>query len=158
MIRLYHLIQLGIAFNKKVKMNNKKCITCKKSKPKTKEYWRFDKRRVEPYGSCIDCINKKRRVTRHVKRISDYDTDLGIEKRVKSKNLQKDMIEVERAKLILKDRIKNTEHLVFNENKMTCKICKHDTILLLPISFKLLKKAMEGFKILHKHDRKFYKY
>lgn len=137
---------------------NKKCITCNLTKPKTKDFWRFDKRRIEPYGSCIDCINKKRRLSRDVKRVSDYDTDLGIQKRVKSKFLDKDVIEVERAKLILKDRIKNNEHLVFDGSKMTCKICKHHTILTLPISFKLIKKAMNGFKILHKHDRRFYKY
>lgn len=132
-------------------------MTCNKKKPITKEFWRFDKRREQPYGSCKDCINRARRLRRKVDRVGKYDTDLGIKKRVKSKSITENLIEVERAKLILKDRIKNREHLVVTNDKMVCKICNEQKEIILPISFKLLKEAMLSFKKIHKHERELYK-
>ena len=136
--------------------DNKKCLTCKKKKPLTKEYWRFDKRRKEPYGSCKDCINHARRMRRKVDRVGKYDTDLGIKKRVKNKTMTENLIEVERAKLILKDRIKNRQHLVVVGDKMICKYCNEQKEIILPISFNLLKEAMSSFKKIHKHERELY--
>jgi hypothetical protein len=132
---------------------NKKCITCNLKKPKTKDFWRFDKRRSEPYGSCKDCINKKRSLHRKIKRISDYDTDLGIAKRVKSKIIDKQFIEVQRAKLILLDRIKNGYHLVLNNDYLYCKICKKEQQIILPISLNLLQDSIKAFKKIHKHEK-----
>jgi hypothetical protein len=134
----------------------KKCLTCNIKKPITKEHWRFDKRRKEPYGSCKDCINHARRMRRQVDRVGKYDTDLGIKKRVRNKTMTGNLIEVERVKLILKDRIKNKEHLIVIGDKMICKYCNEQKSIILPISFKLLKKSMDAFKILHKHERELY--
>jgi hypothetical protein len=94
---------------------------------------------------------------RQVDRVGKYDTDLGIKKRVRNKTMTENLIEVERAKLILKDRIKNREHLVVTNDKMVCKICNEQKEIILPISFKLLKEAMFSFKKIHKHERELYK-
>lgn len=131
----------------------KKCLTCKIKKPKTKEFWRFDKRRVEPYGSCKECINKRRSLHRKVDRSCNYDTDLGIAKRVKSTNLDKELIETQRVRLILLDRIKNGSHLILNNDYLYCKICKKEKQLTLPISFNLLQESIRAFKKIHKHEK-----
>lgn len=131
----------------------KKCITCKFYMPKTKEFFRYDKRRTEPYGSCIDCINKRRREHRSVKKSGIYGTDKDISKRVKSKNLPKDIIELERLRLILLDRIKNNEHLVVKENLLLCKVCNKTSPLILPITFNLFSESIKSFTQIHKHDK-----
>jgi hypothetical protein len=133
--------------------NLKKCLTCKLEKPKTKEFWRFDKRRTEPYGSCKDCINRRRSLHRKVKRISDYDTDFGISKRVRSKITDKDFIEAQRTRLILLDRIKNGCHLILNNDHLYCKICKNQQQIILPISLNLLQESIKAFKKIHKHEK-----
>lgn len=129
----------------------KKCITCKKTKPKTKEFWRFDKRREEPYGSCVSCINKKRSLQRNVERIGKYATSFRIKKTVKSKNISDNLIDAKRTQLILLNRIKNGENLVIDKNYLLCKICEKKEPILLPISFKLLNLALKSFKKIHKH-------
>jgi hypothetical protein len=131
--------------------NTKKCITCKKTKPKTKEFWRFDKRREEPYGSCASCVNKRRSLQRNVERIGKYATSFRIKKTVKSKNISDNLIDAKRTQLILLNRIKNGENLVIDKNYLLCKICEKKERILLPISFKLLNLALKSFKKIHKH-------
>lgn len=128
------------------------CLTCKKIKPKTNEFWRFDKRRQEPYGSCLECINLRRSLHRKVKRAGIYGTDCDIKKRVKNKSLNKDLIETERLRLILLDRIKNNSHLIMFENKMMCKVCNETSEIIMPITFPLFKQSIKAFTEIHKHD------
>lgn len=132
----------------------KKCISCKLKKPKTKEFWRYDKRREEPYGSCKDCINKRRSLNRKVRRISDYDTDLGVTKRVKIKDLDKELIEAQRVRLILLDRIKNGYYLILNNDVLYCKVCKKEQKLVFPVSLNLLEDSIKAFKKIHKHEKR----
>jgi hypothetical protein len=132
----------------------KKCITCKIKKPKTREFWRYDKRREEPNGSCKDCINKKRSLHRKIKRISNYDTDSGIAKRIRIKDLDKELIEAQRVRLILLDRIKNGYHLILNNDSLYCKICKKKQQLILPVSLNLLIESIKAFKKIHKHEKR----
>lgn len=130
----------------------KKCITCKLKKLKTKDFWRFDKRRVEPYGSCKECINKRKCLYRKIKRISNYDTDSGIAKRIKSKIYDKDFLDTQRVRLILLDRIKNGSHLIIDNDHLYCKVCKKKEVLIMPISINLLEDSIKAFKKIHKHN------
>ena len=130
----------------------KRCITCKCSMPKDKEYFRYDKRRIEPYGSCIECINKRSRQHYAVKKSGIYGTDKDICKRVRVKNLPKDLIELERLRLILLNRIKNNEHLVVKENLLLCKVCNKTSPLILPITFTLFSESIKSFTEIHKHE------
>jgi hypothetical protein len=135
-------------------MEVKKCFTCGLNKPKTKDFWQFDKNRIEPYGSCRVCINRKKSSHRIIKKAGIYATDKDICKRVKQKNLSKDLVEAQRLRLILLDRIKNKEHLIFYGNYIYCTVCNKQSDILTPISFKLLENSMKSFKKIHKHNGK----
>lgn len=131
----------------------KQCFTCHNFLPKNKLHFRYDKRRTEPYGSCLKCINNRRKEHRIVKKCGIYDTDAGIKKRVKQRNLPNDLIEAQRLRLILLNRIKNNEHLIIDSNYMLCKVCNAKSEILLPITFTLFLNSIKSFTKIHKHDK-----
>lgn len=132
----------------------KTCKTCLSEKPKNKIYWQFDKNRVEPYGSCRICINEKKRNRRSIDVIGNYGTDSDIKKRLRNYSLSAELIEVERLRLILLDRIKNKNHVIFNGSEIECTICNKKKKILLPVSILRLTKAFNIFKEQHKHNGK----
>jgi hypothetical protein len=132
----------------------KTCKTCLIAKPKNKIYWQFDKNRIEPYGSCRVCINQKKRNRRTIDIIGNYGTDSDIKKRLKNYSLSVELIEVERLRLILLDRIKNKNHVIFNGINIECTICNRKKKILLPVSTVRLIKALNIFNEQHKHNGK----
>lgn len=133
-------------------MNKKKCYCCKKENPETLEYFRFDKRRGCFYASCIECVNNKRRENRLIKRIGQYDSDAGIKKRARDYSLSGKLLETQRLRLILLDRIKNKSHIIFDGNHFRCNVCNINSVILTPISVDLLNEALIAFKKAHIHE------
>lgn len=132
----------------------KKCYSCGEDKPMTSEYFIFDKRkdRQSFYGSCRDCTNEKKRNRNKVKKVGKYDTDSGIKKRARDYSLSGELLELQRARLILLDRIRNKSHIIFNGTHMKCNICNTASKILTPISVDLLNEALLAFKKAHIHE------
>ena len=133
---------------------SKQCYTCGDIKPMTEQYFIFDRRkdRQSFYGSCRDCTNEKKRNIRKVKRTSEYDTDFGIKKRARDYSLSRELLEIQRTRLILLDRIRNKSHVIFTGTDIKCKICNASSKVLTPISVDLLNEALLAFKKAHIHE------
>jgi len=131
---------------------SKKCYSCEEIKPKTLEYFRFDKRRECFYASCIKCVNEKRRNGTLIKRIGKYGSDAEIKKRARDYSLSGKLIETQRLRLILLDRIRNKSHIIFDGTHFICNICNISSVILTPISVDLLNEALLAFKKAHIHE------
>ena len=133
---------------------SKICYTCGESKPMTEQYFIFDKRkdRQSFYGSCRDCTNEKKRNRDKVRKVGKYATDSSIKRRARDYSLSGELLEIQRMRLILLDRIRNKSHVVFNGTHVKCNICNGTSKILTPISVDLLNEALIAFKKAHIHE------
>ena len=133
---------------------SKICYTCGESKPMTEQYFIFDKRkdRQSFYGSCRDCTNEKKRNRDKVRKVGKYASDSSIKRRARDYSLSGELLEIQRMRLILLDRIRNKSHVVFNGAHVKCNICNGTSKILTPISVDLLNEALIAFKKAHIHE------
>lgn len=137
-----------------IENTSKKCYSCGESKPMTEQYFIFDRRKDRQcfYGSCRDCTNEKKRNRDKVRKVGKYASNSSIKRRSRDYSLSGELLEIQRMRLILLDRIRNKSHIVFNGTHVKCNICNGASEILTPISVDLLNEALIAFKKAHIHE------